>query len=866
MSRRLTPCTIIPPELYVIREADKQLRNVLKDMGRPGYILVARQMGKTNLLLNAKRELEDHDNAFIYVDLSAPFSSERECFRHIIDTALETRADIFRDCKQQIVGARQASPVPPYKEHENELRTLLNAISGKVVIILDEIDSLTKGVFSDKVFAQIRSVYFTRMNYPQFNRLTYVLSGVVEPNEIIKDKRISPFNIGEKIYLDDFNSEQFFDFLSRAGLVLHKEVADRIYYWANGNPRLTWDICLDIEDKIGSGHFVTPDEVDISVKKLYLSDFTKAPVDHIREVVSADDELRSAITVIKYGKGHTLPDSTKNKLYLTGIIRSVASQKAVTIKNKIIEAALSEQWLLDISVKRKGLAKLADEKYQENNYEEALALYEQLIQSAETSDKERDDAYWDMGRCAYNVGEYQKALAFLEKAHWDKAAAAVLYYERIFYIGACQLQVGNVAASRVSFTEALQTPRKDNTYFSALINLGQTYYAEKNFGEAIKFYQQVFDTAGSSPLSGDESNKLKSLALYSMARAHGSTGDKVKLHKYFQDALAVSSSDQKPAILLAIIHNSTSEQKALLLEKCVELIISNNLHPSSSRQEGTLALTATVFYNLLKESYLANRSAFERLLTFAASLDEFKASNTALFLRLAYLTAGTRDLTSAIKMARDIVETPLPGLAATEDTQFQTFRLLCALCKGKERERYGFKYLEYLKAGYDPKTFDSLDLEILVDIAVAQIRTRKPQDAIKSLGFAKKNKALLPSEQTADFATIHLYEMVAYRESNARPKLRQAAQETLTFLESLAGRLGQARMVSAESLKTIESFARDNLAEPREVVEAIPIIAPRKHGRNERVSVRYPNGTIKTEVKFKTVEADIREGRCILVN
>ena len=59
MTLRLKPCTIIPPELYVIREADKQLRNVLHDMGRPGYILVARQMGKTNLLLNAKRELED---------------------------------------------------------------------------------------------------------------------------------------------------------------------------------------------------------------------------------------------------------------------------------------------------------------------------------------------------------------------------------------------------------------------------------------------------------------------------------------------------------------------------------------------------------------------------------------------------------------------------------------------------------------------------------------------------------------------------------------------------------------------------------------------------------------------------------------
>jgi Cdc6-like AAA superfamily ATPase len=155
----------------VIREADKQLRNVIKDMGRPGYVLVARQMGKTNLLLNAKRELEDTNSALIYIDLSAPFDSERECFRHIIDTALETRTDVFGKCKQPILEARKTSLPPSYKEHENELRTLLDAITGKLVIILDEIDSLTKTAFSDKIFAQIRSVYFSRTNYQQFARL-----------------------------------------------------------------------------------------------------------------------------------------------------------------------------------------------------------------------------------------------------------------------------------------------------------------------------------------------------------------------------------------------------------------------------------------------------------------------------------------------------------------------------------------------------------------------------------------------------------------------------------------------------------------------------------------------------------------------
>ena len=85
MSKILKPYTIIPPDLYVQRDADKQVRNIISDMGRPGYVLVSRQMGKTNLLLNAKRKLETSDDVFIYIDLSNVFQNAKGCFENIID-------------------------------------------------------------------------------------------------------------------------------------------------------------------------------------------------------------------------------------------------------------------------------------------------------------------------------------------------------------------------------------------------------------------------------------------------------------------------------------------------------------------------------------------------------------------------------------------------------------------------------------------------------------------------------------------------------------------------------------------------------------------------------------------------------------
>lgn len=114
MSKILKPYTIIPSNLYVHRDADRQVRNIIEDMGRPGYVLVSRQMGKTNLLLNAKRELESSNDVFVYIDLSNPFQSAKDCFENIIDTAVETNSEKFVEA-QRIIQERRNSlkDIPP---------------------------------------------------------------------------------------------------------------------------------------------------------------------------------------------------------------------------------------------------------------------------------------------------------------------------------------------------------------------------------------------------------------------------------------------------------------------------------------------------------------------------------------------------------------------------------------------------------------------------------------------------------------------------------------------------------------------------------------------------------------------------------
>ena len=214
--KKLLSNTIIPQDLYIRRRADEQLKTTIENMGRPASILVSRQMGKTNLLLNTKRNLENEYTKFIYIDLSSTtFHDIRDCFRYIIDTAIDTNLELFEEIENLISTNRDKNRLAN-REHEQELLILLKHFKGKLIIILDEIDSMVKYDFSDQFFSQIRSVYFaSRTNYLEFNNLTYVLSGVLEPSEIIQDKTKSPFNISEKIYLNDFTHSEYKTFIEK---------------------------------------------------------------------------------------------------------------------------------------------------------------------------------------------------------------------------------------------------------------------------------------------------------------------------------------------------------------------------------------------------------------------------------------------------------------------------------------------------------------------------------------------------------------------------------------------------------------------------------------------------------------------------
>ncbi len=458
MPKVLKPYTIIPSNLYVHRDADRQVSNLIKDMGRPGYVLVSRQMGKTNLLLNAKRGLETTDDVFVYVDLSNPFANPKESFENIIDLAIETNEEKFKDAKEQILERRKIlKDMPPHKQHVNELRILLKAIKGNLVIILDEIDALTKTSYSDQIFAQIRSIYFSRVNFEELSRLTYLLSGVIEPTEIIKDSKISPFNIGQKIFLNDFSKEEFNSFLLKAGLTIDEETAERIFYWTNGNPRMTWDVCSEVENIAKKGD-VDSSQIDKLVAEIYLSTFDKPPIDTIRELVKQDREIRNALTDIENTRGKGISDKIKSKLYLAGIINY--EENKVQVKNNVIRSCLNKDWLHSLEIEDKGLIETALNLIDKGKYSTAIEVFQKFLDTKNFVEDQESLCYYNMAFASTQISDFENALQYSELVDFDKSEAPKMYYRTKLQKGLIHYYLNNIERSLEYLKQIIESGRK----------------------------------------------------------------------------------------------------------------------------------------------------------------------------------------------------------------------------------------------------------------------------------------------------------------------------------------------------------------------------------------------------------------------
>ena len=233
---------------YVVRAADRHLYKALK-LGEFCYILNARQMGKSSLMVRMMHHLQQEKFSCGAIDLTRLGSENITPNQWYKGLAVELWRSFGLLSKVNFKAwwnsHQDLLPVQCLSLFIEDI-LLQEVKSEKIFIFIDEIDSiLGSNLPVNDFFAFIRFCYNQRTINLEYRRLTFVLLGVATPTELIVDYKRTPFNIGQAIQLEGFKEHEAQPLLqgltekvSNPQVVL-KEVLD----WTNGQPFLTQKLC-----------------------------------------------------------------------------------------------------------------------------------------------------------------------------------------------------------------------------------------------------------------------------------------------------------------------------------------------------------------------------------------------------------------------------------------------------------------------------------------------------------------------------------------------------------------------------------------------------------------------------------------------
>lgn len=336
---------------YVARRADEELYGGLSEE-RFCYVLTSRQMGKSSLMVRTAARLRESGAAVAVLDLTAIGQNlTPEQWYDGLLGRVGQQLDLEDELEDFWSDHERLAPLQRWTRAVREV--VLKEVKGHVVFFVDEIDAVRSLPFStDEFFAALREFYNRRTEDPELRRLTFCLLGVATPSDLIKDTRTTPFNVGQRIELTDFDETEARPLAAGLGREerLGESLVRRVLYWTGGHPYLTQRLCQAVAE---DSSVQSTAGVDRLCEDLFLSNRARERDDNllfVRERLLRGETDRIALLDLyeRVRKGRPTPDDETdpivNALRLSGIAR--AERGRLQVRNRIYAHVFDRAWVV----------------------------------------------------------------------------------------------------------------------------------------------------------------------------------------------------------------------------------------------------------------------------------------------------------------------------------------------------------------------------------------------------------------------------------------------------------------------------------------------------------------------------------------
>ncbi|NER49013.1 MAG: hypothetical protein F6J92_20395, partial [Symploca sp. SIO1A3] len=407
---------------YVVRQADEGFYQASR-RGEFCYVLNSRQMGKSSLRVRVMQRLQAEGFACGVIDITSIGSHDitpaQWYLSFVRKLARSLRVKKTREVEKWW-SEHHGSPVDRLSEFIEE--ELLGKIEQKIIVFIDEIDSILKLGFKDDFFALIRASYNQRAENPEYRRLTFALLGVATPSDLIQDRNRTPFNVGKAIDLPGFQLQEVQPLAQglEGKVDDPQEVLKEILDWTGGQPFLTQKLCnLVVQELQGDGGTgrrgdgeklmtALPLVKQIVTSRIIENWEAQDEPEHLKTIRDRilQNEQRAGVLLGLYQQVLTLSpsqpgiaadgSSEQTELRLSGLV--VQQQGKLRVYNQIYQQVFNQDWVKQTlgnlrPYERAIAAWLKSQRQEQSRLLQGEALQEALLWKAGRSLSGEDDAF-----------------------------------------------------------------------------------------------------------------------------------------------------------------------------------------------------------------------------------------------------------------------------------------------------------------------------------------------------------------------------------------------------------------------------------------------------------------------------------------